>query len=482
MKQTILLWAVVLAGFFRHDLAAGQPGRPKGPFRAGASVVDLTPVKYPVPVNGGMIPRWATSAHDPLQARCLVLDDGQTQIGVVVCDSCMIPREVVDAIRQKAASKTGIPADHLVIAATHTHSSVCLTPTFQDLPDSEYMAFFIDRVVEGIERAVAQREPARVGWAVGFNGRQVFNRRWFMRLGFELRDPFGLGTDRVRTNPPVAHSKLLRPAGPVDPEIPILAVQSPDGRPVAVLANYALHYVGGVPDQTLSSDYFGAFARHLARILGAEGLQPPFVAILSNGASGDINNVNFFEGQAPRKPLEQMELVAEDVARSVVAAYRRVEYVDWAPLAVAEAELELGVRKPRPEELQKARQLLAQSGRPPYRSLEAIYAKETVDLGSYPDRVRMRLQAYRVGDVGIATSPCETFVETGLHVKRESPFPVTFLIALANGYNGYLPPVEHHKLGGYETWRAKSSYLEVQAEPKVRATLVELLRKVAQAP
>jgi hypothetical protein len=92
----------------------------------------------------------------------------------------------------------------------------------------------------------------------------------------------------------------------------------------------------------------------------------------------------------------------------------------------------------------------------------------------------VKLQAIRIGDVGIVSSPCETFVETGLAIKRESPLPLTFTIELANGYNGYLPTPAQHTLGGYETWRAKSSYLAVDAEPQVRSRLLELLHEVAK--
>ena len=91
----------------------------------------------------------------------------------------------------------------------------------------------------------------------------------------------------------------------------------------------------------------------------------------------------------------------------------------------------------------------------------------------------MIVQAIRIGDLGIVSTPCETFVETGLAIKRESPLPLTFTIELANGYNGYLPTPSQHALGGYETWRAKSSYLAVDAEPKIRNRLLELLNEVA---
>ena len=93
----------------------------------------------------------------------------------------------------------------------------------------------------------------------------------------------------------------------------------------------------------------------------------------------------------------------------------------------------------------------------------------------------VKLQALRIGDLGIASSPCETFVETGLAIKRLSPLRPTFVIELANGYNGYLPTREQHALGGYETWRAKSSYLAEEAESRIREVLLQLLTEVAQA-
>jgi hypothetical protein len=65
-----------------------------------------------------------------------------------------------------------------------------------------------------------------------------------------------------------------------------------------------------------------------------------------------------------------------------------------------------------------------------------------------------------------------------LAVKAQSPLKPTFTIELANGYNGYLPTPEQHKLGGYETWPARSSYLEVQAEAKIRGAMLSLLRQL----
>jgi hypothetical protein len=92
--------------------------------------------------------------------------------------------------------------------------------------------------------------------------------------------------------------------------------------------------------------------------------------------------------------------------------------------------------------------------------------------------VKIKLQALRIGELAILAIPCETFAEIGLELKKRSPFRPTFTISLANGYNGYLPTPEQHRLGGYETWRARSSYLEVDASTKIVSALLEMLTKL----
>ena len=145
-----------------------------------------------------------------------------------------------------------------------------------------------------------------------------------------------------------------------------------------------------------------------------------------------------------------------------------------------ETEIELGVRRPDAEELARAEKLIAEAGPGPWKQQRLIYANETMDMAKYPATVQVKLQAIRIGDLGIVSSPCETFVETGLAVKKLSPLKPTFTIELANGYNGYLPTPEQHARGGYETWRAKSSYLAVDAETQIRKTLLSLLDQVTQ--
>ena len=113
-------------------------------------------------------------------------------------------------------------------------------------------------------------------------------------------------------------------------------------------------------------------------------------------------------------------------------------------------------------------------------TLPEVYARETTQMAKYPPAVTLIVQAHRVGDVGICAIPCEVFVEIGLELKKKSPLRPTFTIELANGYNGYLPTPEQHALGGYETWRARSSYLEVNASRRITDTLLALLNEVAK--
>ena len=455
--------------------AADQPKQ----FRAGAATSNITP-PLGVSINGGMQDRPALHIHDELHARCLVLDDGQTKLAIVVNDSCMIPREILDEAKRLASERTDIPTQNMLMSATHAHSAPTSAAVFQSEPDKEYVRFLARRIADGIARANNNLAPAKIGWGVGHEPSQVFNRRWKMKPGTPLTNPFG-GIDQVRMNPGVKNANLLEPAGPIDPEVPVLAVQSPEGKPIALLANYSLHYVGGTGLGHISADYYGAFADRMQELLKADRQDPPFVAMMSNGTSGDINNVDFRgEQKKATGPYGQIQLVAETVAAEAMRVYQGIQFRDWVPLSVRREEITLGVRKPTGDDVAQAREVVAKSKTfPRMETREEIYARETVQMNDYPAQVPIILQAMRIGDLGITAIPCEVFVEIGLELKKKSPLKPMFNIELANGYNGYLPTPEQHRLGGYETWRAKSSYLEVEASDKITAKLLELLGQLA---
>ena len=468
-----LLAALALPLFAPEEAQADSPLS----LRAAAVAQDITPRSFPISVNGNMADVQAQSAHDPIHARCLVVTNAETALAIVVCDSCMIPREIIDAARNLASERTGIPAANILISATHAHSCPTVSGIFQSDPDTGYQKFLIEQIAAGIDQAFQQRVPARIGWTQFNEPTQLFNRRWLLKEGETLEDPFGRRTDRVKMNPGYSNPQVERSVGPVDPQVSLLSVQSKEGAPIALLANYSLHYVGGVSGPVVSADYFGEFADRVKRSLQAPA---GFVGIMSNGTSGDVNNVNFSLQTAPqRQPYEQMGIVAEVLAQGVARACQSVQYHQELPLRSKDVEMELTVRLPSADELSEAEKKLREHPERPLKGMPLIYARETSLLAKYPSRVPVRLQAIRIGNLGIVSSPCETFTETGLAIKKDSPFPQTFTIELANGYNGYLPTPEQHRLGGYETWRARSSYLAADAEPQIRKSQLSLLKAVA---
>ncbi len=448
-------------------------------FRAGAFAMDVTPLKFPISMNGNLQDHPAQRAHDPLHARCVVLDDSKTRVAIVVVDNCLIPRELFDSAKQQAQKLTGIPTERMLMSATHAHSCPAVTGAFQSDADVEYSKFLAERIAAGVKQAADNLAPAKLAWGVGRDETQVFNRRWWLKEPSAETNPFGL-IDKVRMNPGYANPKVEKSAGPVDPEVSFLSVQSPSGRPLAFLANYSLHYVGGTGGGELSADYFAAFAERIGQLLKADaGSARPFVGIMSNGTSADVNNVNFALTMPPKfGPYEKLKLVADSVATAAAAAYAKTEHRSAATIAMRETEIELKVRKPSVDDIARAKEMLAQAGPSPYKTMPQVYARETLKMAEYPETVKLKLQALRIGELGIVAIPCEVFTEIGLEIKRRSPLKPTFTIELANGYNGYLPTPQQHELAGYETWRARSSYLEVEASPKIVETVLKLLDEV----
>lgn len=450
-------------------------------FRAGAAASNITPPLGEL-VVGGWKPIPATHVHDELHARCLVLDDGKTRIAIVLCDNVGIPREVFDAAKTTIHKQTGIPASHVLTAATHTHSATTArgpNSMVYEKKLNSYQAFLARRIADGVRRAINNLEPARIGWGRAEEKSQVFNRRWHTTNTKLRRNPFG-GIDQVRMNPPRGDKSLLRPAGPTDPGISFLSVQSKTGRPIALLANYSLHYVGGVPGGHVSADYFAVFANRIAELLDAEKTGPPFVGILSNGTSGDINNINFQKRSPRRKPYEKMQEVGRLVAQRVYAAGKSVKHHDWVPLAAVQRDLKLKVRKPNSELLAYVRKIQSKDTKAkPYHSRELNYARRLLQLAKSPDQVTVPLQAVRIGELAIAAIPFEVFVEIGLEIKDKTPFKQSFTIELANGSYGYLPTPEQHKLGGYETWMG-TNRVETTASTKIVNRILAMFKELKQ--
>jgi hypothetical protein len=258
-------------------------------FRAGAATSNITPS-----INAPLVKRSkpaATHVHDELHARCIVLDDGRVKLAFVVCDLKHMSAEIANEAKAIIQKTVGIAPEHVCISATHTHSAGGNNAVDESRPEdpyANYRVFVAHRIADAVQRAVNQLEPARIGWGVAEEPLSVFNRRWYMKSG-PVMGPYDQ-PEQVGTNP--GYSGLLKPAGPTDPQISFVSVQSTSGRPIGLLASYSLHYVGGVGEGAISADYFAVFADRIGQLLGADDRQdPPFVGIMANCTSGDINNL-----------------------------------------------------------------------------------------------------------------------------------------------------------------------------------------------
>jgi len=446
-------------------------------FRAGAAKVDITPKVWPVQLIGSFHERLATKAHDPLHARAIVCDDGQTRLAIVIVDNCLIGRNYLDRAKALAAKRTKVRADRILVAATHTHTAPPGKDRRNNRDDAAHRAYF-KQLVAGIAEAIARAEknlaPAEMAHGVALVPEEIFNRRWHMKPGGIALNPFGKKTDIARMNPP--RNLIERPAGPTDPEVHFVSLRGTDGRPIALLANYSLHYVGGIPAGGVSADYFGVFAGLIEKAIGKDA---GYVAMMSNGTSGDINNISFRVPRPSQPLLQRMNEVAKLVADRVLAAHTKAKFRKDITLAMEQTLLTLKTRQPTAKHIAYAKSVLSDTPPKPISGLANAYAHRTLALANGPREEEIILQALRLGEVGITSIPCEVLCEIGLTLKAKSPLPqATFTIELANGHNGYLPTPRQHALGGYETWMGTCT-LEILASEKIKKTLLGMLEKVA---
>ncbi len=466
IKHVVIVWGLLAA------VLVGQIQSAEKVLKAGAAIADITPPLGELIVGNFASPP-ATKIHDNMHAHCLVLDNGQSRIAFVICDNLGMSQEVYDEARERIAKETGFPTQNILMASTHTHSGARAK-----LP--KYRPIVVKGITQAVKKAVENLEPARIGWGGVNEPSEVFNRRWHVTDPELLKNPFGQ-MDKVRMNPPRGSGSLVKPAGPVDPEISFLSVQSLQGRPIALLANYSLHYVGGVKQGEISADYFAVFSQRIGELLHGTQANPGFVGMLSNGTSGDVNNINFREKNGRRyESYEKMREVAEKVAQKVKQAQAKIVYHDWVPLGSIRQDLRLKVRKPNPAMRKYFKEVMAKpENAPKYHRYEMVYRDRVQALDEGPEEIDVPLQVVRIGELAIAAIPFEVFTEIGLEIKEKSPFSDAFTIELANGSNGYLPTPRQHELGGYETWLG-TNRVERGASEKIAKTILELMQELKQ--
>jgi len=478
MNRQSIPFSLSIALFVATTLPAQGIDPSPAPFTAGGAVVDITPAPG-ISLNGSISkPGRAAGVHDPLMVRAAVIESGGERVAVAIVDACFLGFPVFETAARLVAEATGIPASHQLVAATHTHAAPrgLSIGRLSELDDTWHAELPL-HIADAIVRADSVREPAQLRAGALSLPELVASRRFHSEPGTVPPNPFGETGETVASVFGRGAEKI-EAAGPIDPAFGVLYATRPDGSPLLLIGNFGVHYCGGYQGGLMSADYFGAFCRSLEKKLAGRTGGRPFTALHSNGTSGDIGALGTPPEMSERRfaPFEKMAVVGDWLAMRIAAEMDDFSLLAPGAVGGERRVLELGVRRPVAQRLDWARRVIEEEDAPGNR-LPKIYADSAIHLAAYPPTIGIPVQVLRIGRMRLASTPCEMFAETGLAIKAARGDAPVFTVSLANGYGGYLPTAEQHNYGGYETWAARSSFLEESAEAEIRATLVEMVKR-----
>ncbi len=446
------------------------------PLEAGLAVVDITPPAG-FRMSGYFRERLSTGTHDPLLAKVLVLRQGDCRVGLVCCDLIGVPFDLSQHVREQADEKLGIPARNILIAATHTHTgplySGALRAHFHEQAVAQegrdpretvnYAALLSEKLLAGLADAQAALAPVTLHAGTAEQEGLSFNRRFHMKDG------------TVRFNPGKLNPEIVRPAGPIDPEVGLLLLRRAEDRePLGALTVFALHLdtVGGTE---FSADFPYYLSETLQKQWGAD-----FVSLFANGTCGDLNHIDVSHSR-PQKGHEEAGRIGRTLGETVAGRLPQLPRVAQPALAVRWRMVEVPLQEFTSDELAWAREAIEQVGTRGLPFLEQVRAYKILDLHSRGAKtLAMPVQVFRFGpEVALVALPGEVFVDLGLKIKRRSPFGLTMVVELAHDAPGYVPTRKAFAEGSYET--VNSRVQPGSGEMLVEAA-VELLRELDAAP
>ncbi len=450
--------------------------------KAGFACADITPA-LGMEAPAGYLKAYIQRIHDPLKVRAAVFErDGET-LAFAGLDTCLIqsPR-MVQAIRQGVESGCGIPADHLLVATSHTHSG---GPAMGRLPeelagvpepvkalmldhsiaaDPLYCEWVVRQTISAVGEAHRRRTAATLLVGSGHEDQVAYNRRFKMTNG------------RVYTHPGKGNPEIVAPAGPTDPEVGVIGAWSAGGELLGCLVNYACHattFTGGV-----SADYIGYLEQTIQGVMGQNA-----VVVFLQGASGDVTQVDNQSLREREFGENWSRFVGTRLGAEAVKVLVTAARGDLGPLAAASTVLRIGRRRPSRARVDACRQLVEEGLRTGDRSTAWTFAKEIVILEYLAETepvVEVEIQALQIGPALFLANPAEYFCGPGLAIKQASPFPLTYVVTFANGCVGYVPAEEALEPagGGYETVLTSYSNLEPTASQKIADASLELARSL----
>jgi neutral ceramidase len=434
--------------------------------QVGFGVGDVTPA-VGMEMPGGFFKRKGTGVRDKLLAVACVVSDGERTVALVGIDALFITRPTVESARRQLVKETKIPVDNVLIGANHTHSGGPVA----NCRGSDENPAYLEKMVKGIVTAVKQGwsslHAAEIAIGAGSEPSIAYNRRFLMRDGREITHPGKPGTPY--------HKDIVAPAGPIDPEVGVLAVRSPGprGKVLGVVVHFGCHstVVGG---SEFSPDYAGYLRKHLQAHYGAS---VPVAFLL--GPCGDVTQVDNLSPGNDFGP-EHADMMGQKLASEAVRTIRKMTWLSAAPVAAAVEPVPLAIR-PEPDPVRERPAYGLGSDNTRDKKIDASYAEERKLVADERRRspiLTCEVQGVRIGPLGIATNGAEYFCEYGLRIKKASRHPTTWVVSLANEWIGYVPTAQAFVGGGYEPRTARSSKLAVDAGQRLLEGALKALGRV----
>jgi neutral ceramidase len=415
-----------------------------GELRVGAAAVPITPPAG-TPMAGYYSERGAQGVHDDLHARAIVIEAGGHSAALVVLDLITTPRELVEQARREIERTTHVRGVDVMISATHTHTGpvVDRNNAFGGKSDlvRDYLSGLSAKIAESVRRAESQLAPARVLAACGHEDSIAFNRRYHMKDG------------TVGWNPGKLNPAIIKPAGTIDPEVPVVYFESAAGKPMATYVNYAVH-LDNVAEPKISADLPFTLARALADFKGSE-----MTTVFSAGCCGDVNHIDVRWGE-PQRGSSNAARMGTILAAEVLRTWPRLKPVEADAVRVRSEIVPLALPAISEADVARARAVVARLEDPSAKRpgfLEMVDAFKTRDVAARQGRpLEVEVQVIALGDeLAWVALPGEIFVELGLAIKQDSPFRRTIIAELADGAIGYIPARRAYAQGNYEVISAR---------------------------
>jgi hypothetical protein len=403
-------------------------------------------------IAGGIHPRYVKGQEGKLRAVAVVLEKpGAAKLALVACDVLMMTRDQLDPVVARIEGACGIPASHVMIHCTHTHHA----PTTCRVHGYDRDAVFSGRVQEAILEAVRQADADLAEATFRFHEGEE------KTVGQNSR--MLLSDGKIYWTGP--RDDAVRPTGPFDPELPVLAFHDPAGSLRALIFNHSTHTIGAVSGNFRSPAFYGLVAQQLETELGGT------VAFLE-GASGSTHRLNVSPGDAVTR-----------IKRAVLDALDQAEPHKIERLAAAKRPFTFKVRTfDEAAEDQAVSEYCNKRIRKRAESVIDVFRHMRKELAAHQGEERTTwVQVMLLGDVAIVGVPAEFFTKLGVDIKRRSPLEHTYVAELSNDWIGYLPDREAHTLGGYQVWTGLHSYAEPGTGERMVDTAVEMLDNLARS-